>query len=240
MTNLAVPCTGSRTSVLMGGYSPSALRAATLVGQLDGRGGDVLLQVRDADDVPGIGSMTGERRSSQASASCDGDAPCSLRRSASSGPPAAGQLAGREREPRDEGDALRLARGRAPPRPAVRRGCRGSAPRRSSAIFCAACSSLDGDLAAGRCGRSCPRPAAASARRPGPRAAPSGRCGAAATASIRSRPRWRRLSSACWRRYSGRPTGRQSPGPERVKPGLGGDDQVVGVRVQRLLDQLLG
>src|SRR6185437_5622330 len=37
---------------------------------------------------------------------------------------------------------------------------------------------------------------------------------------MRSRPRWRRLSSHCWRRYSGRPTGRQSAGPARVRPAL--------------------
>ena len=79
-----------------------------------------------------------------------------------------------------------------------------------------------------------------SARRPARPAAPSGRSGAAGSSSIRSRPRWRRLSSTCWRRYSGRPTGRQIAGPGRVKPGLGGDHQLVGVGVQRLADQLLG
>ena len=33
-------------------------------------------------------------------------------------------------------------------------------------------------------------------------------------------PRRRRLSSSCWRRYSGRPTGCHSPGPVRVRPAL--------------------
>ena len=57
-------------------------------------------------EVPGIGSMTGERRSSQARASCEGWRRAGgdlVQRAAG-----LGQAAGREREPRDEGDAVLL------------------------------------------------------------------------------------------------------------------------------------
>ena len=56
-------------------------------------------------DVPGIGSITGERFSSQASASCEGVASCRramlLQRAVRGG-----QRPGGQREPRDEADAL--------------------------------------------------------------------------------------------------------------------------------------
>ena len=47
-------------------------------------------------------------------------------------------------------------------------------------------------------------------------------------------------SSTCWRRYAGRPTGIHDVRALAGQPGLGRDDHVVGVRVQRLGDQLLG
>ena len=86
------------------------------------------------DDVPGIGSITGERRSSQASASWDGVGAVLARRVASSGPPGRGQLAGGQREPRDEPDAVAPRSTPAASRPRGWRGCTGSAPRRSCAI----------------------------------------------------------------------------------------------------------
>ena len=46
-------------------------------------------------------------------------------------------------------------------------------------------------------------------------------------------------SSTCCLRYAGRPTAVHSPGPVPGEAGLGGDDQVVGVGVQRLGDDLL-
>ena len=48
--------------------------AELLVGELDLRRRHVVFQVADIR-VPGIGNMTGERRRSQASASCDGETP---------------------------------------------------------------------------------------------------------------------------------------------------------------------
>ena len=66
-----------------------------LVGQLDAGGGDVLLEMRDLRR-PGIGSITGERLSSQASASWDAVAWCSAAMrcsgpsAAASGPAASG------------------------------------------------------------------------------------------------------------------------------------------------------
>ena len=79
------------------------------------------------------------------------------------------------------------------------------------------------------------------ARRPGPRpAGPSGSMRCSWNRSIRSTPRRRRLSShllAQVRRVAERrPDARALPG----QPGLGRDDDVVGVGVQRLADQLLG
>ena len=59
-------------------------------------------------DVPGIGSMTGERRSSQASASWAGVAPCAFGGGVE-WPARAGQLAGGDGVPRDEGDVVGLA-----------------------------------------------------------------------------------------------------------------------------------
>ena len=52
-------------------------------------------------------------------------------------------------------------------------------------------------------------------------------------------PRRRRLSSHCWRRYSGRPTGSPHPGALAGEPGLGGDDQTIGVGVEGLEDEPL-
>ena len=58
---------------------------------------------------PGIGSITGERASSHASAICAGVASCCLRDPVER-PARLGEPAGREREPRDESDARALAR----------------------------------------------------------------------------------------------------------------------------------
>ena len=54
-----------------------------------------------------------------------------------------------------------------------------------------------------------------------------------------STPSRRRLSSASWRRYGGKPSGIHTSGPVRSRPGLGRDDQAV-VGMQRLADDLLG
>ena len=58
---------------------------------------------------PGIGSITGERASSHASASCAGEQPQPLRRGLERPPPAV-ERADREREERQERDAVLLAR----------------------------------------------------------------------------------------------------------------------------------
>ena len=190
------------------------------------------------DDVPGIGSITGERRSSQASASCAGVAPCSARdrRERAAG---LGQLAGGQREPRDERDALALAVVQHVLGAAVGQVVAGSARRRSAAISRAAsiCATLTSDSPMCRIlPSSCSAPSSPSWSSSGTFG--SMRC--SWSRSMRSRPRWRRLSSTCWRRYSGRPDrpplARALPG----EPGLGRDDQVIGVRVQGLADQLLG
>ena len=57
---------------------------------------------------------------------------------------------------------------------------------------------------------------------------------------MRSTPSRRRLSSTSWRRYAGWPSGVQPPRSLPGQPGLGRDDHVVGVRVQRLAQQVLG
>ena len=57
---------------------------------------------------------------------------------------------------------------------------------------------------------------------------------------MRSTPRWRRFSSTCWRRYSGRPTGIHWFGPWRVCPTLVAMTRSSGIRMQRLADQRVG
>ena len=81
------------------------------------------------DDVPGIGSITGERRSSQASATWPGSRrarrrSAQRRRPARRGRPAASGNHGMKPMP------CSRRSGRARPRRRGRRGCRGSAPRR--------------------------------------------------------------------------------------------------------------
>ena len=56
----------------------------------------------------------------------------------------------------------------------------------------------------------------------------------------RSTPSRRRLSSHCWRRYGRVADRRPVAGALPGQAGLGRDHQVVGVRMERLLDQLLG
>ena len=59
-------------------------------------------------DVPGIGSITGLRFKSQASATCAGVAPWRVA-IVSSSAPGLREIAGGERKPRDEADAVALA-----------------------------------------------------------------------------------------------------------------------------------
>ena len=107
--------------------------------------GDVLLEV-------GQGARAGDRQHDRGRGAAARPAPagpaCAPVRaaSASSGPPGAGQLAARDREPRDEADALRRRSGRAGPRSAGWPGCRGSARSTIGAIRRAASQLLDADL----------------------------------------------------------------------------------------------
>ena len=120
-------------------------------------------------DVPGIGSITGERCSSHASASCDRPIPAAAIRSTVR-PARSARRA--EREPGDE-PIPRPCRGRARPRTRGRKVVAvlhvTTSTMRRAAWSCATLTSES------RCGGPCRRSASSGARRADLRAAPSGR-----------------------------------------------------------------
>ena len=120
-------------------------RRELLVGEDDPGRGDVLLEVvdrlrtRDGQHDRRAAQQPGERELGRG-------VPGLARPAASSVPPGRGQLAGRDREPRDERRALRARSSRGRPRTGGRPRCRGSAPTRSSATSLACLELVDRDL----------------------------------------------------------------------------------------------
>ena len=106
--------------------------------------GDVLLEVGDRGRARD-GNTTGERARSQARATCAGVASWALGDAAEAAARLR-ELAGREREPGDEGDPVALARLEHVLRVAVGRGCSGSGRRRSATIACALRELVDADV----------------------------------------------------------------------------------------------
>ena len=147
-----------------------------------------------------------------------GDAPC-CRGDLGHRAARPGQLAGGQREPRDERDVLALAvvqhvlGGAVGEVVAVlHRDDRGDPPRRLDVLDRHLGQADVPDLALALQRR--------RARRSGPPAAPWGRCGAAGSRSMRSTPRWRRFSSHLLAQVLGPPDRDPPPGPCRVKPTL--------------------
>jgi len=166
-------------------------------------------------DVPGMGSITGDRLSSHARASCEGVAPCSTAAAANGPccmarmPPASG----------NHGMNAMLC--------AAAWFSTGSADRLTRLnMFCTdaigvsfeAASMSATDISDMPMCRILPCSCISVSA---PIWSSSGTCGSIRcnwNRSIRSRPRLRRLISACCRRYSGLPTGSHWSGPCRVRP----------------------
>ena len=165
-------------------------------------------------DVPGIGSITGESCSSQASATWD------VRGVVGRGDLLQGAVVDvvGHRAPRDEADALRGA--------VVEQRLGGAVAevepvldRHDRATACAAVSSST-DTSDRPMWRILPSSCRALSSPTWSSAGKSGSMRCSWKRSIRSTPSRRRLSSACWRRYAGLPEPGPLAGPCRVSPAL--------------------
>ena len=206
--------------------------------QLQPGGGDVLLEVRDGAGARDRAASPGCAAAARRARPGPGVASCAL---GDLGHRAArlGQLAGRQREPGDEADALLLAVARARPRTARFVEVVEVLHRRHREVLARPPRSPPPTPRRGRGGAPCPRPGAPSSTPNCSSRGTSGRCGAAGRGGSRRGRAGAGSSRSTGAGTRGGRAAATASGPVRVSPPLVATVTPV-VGMERLADELLG